>query len=351
MPHAFLIAVLCVLALARTADGDTLREAYSRPVNDWPAAKTDDVGFAEFGPLPASRPTDARKAELGARLFVDRGLSPAGNISCMSCHDPSLGFTIADPTAAGHDGTKGLRNPTALWDTPNRALLGWDGGSDDLHQRVLQPLTDPTEMGNPDLGDVLRRLRESSIYRRAFQTVFETGEITAPHMAEALAAYLQTQTQKSRFDLFVAGNSDALTDTEIDGLHLFRTKAGCANCHFGPRLTDDRFHNLGLSSFREPREDLGRFRVTGRAEDIGRFQTPSLRHIATSAPYMHHGLFANLEGVVNFYARGGGEIWARNAREAADPAYKFAAAVSPHIRPLDLSAAEKAALVAFLKAL
>jgi cytochrome c peroxidase len=348
-----LIVILCLLTLGGADAGDTLRSIYSRPIGEWPTLRTDQAVFVELGPLPPVQLAAgaAQKAELGARLFADAGLSAAGNISCTSCHAPSAGFSVPTPTATGVDGTKGRRNPTALWDTPHRATFGWDGGSADLHERLLQPLTERSEMGNADIAGVLRRLENEPAYRTKFQAVFDPGDITAGHLAEALAVYLAAQARPSRFDLFLSGNTEALADDEILGLHLFRTKAGCVSCHFGPRFTDDGFHNLGLSSFREPSEDLGRFRITGQAEDIGRFQTPSLRQVATSAPYMHHGLFDTLEGVVNFYARGGGEIWARNAREAADPAYVYAAALSPQIQPLELSAAEKAALVAFLKTL
>ncbi|MFC0219841.1 cytochrome-c peroxidase [Pseudochelatococcus lubricantis] len=348
------VAALLGLVPARGSSDGALRAAYSGPVSEWPAATLDNgVNFVEFAPLPVTTAAEgaARKAVLGARLFADPALSVNGSLSCASCHDPAAGFTIRSAHALGHDGTPGLRNPTALLDTPARSAFGWDGAPVSLHERLLMPLTDRSEMGNPGLGDVLARIKEAPGYRASFGEAFGTSGIDAPRLAEALAAYLVAQPRENRFDRFLAGDHNALSDREIEGLHLFRTKAGCANCHFGPRLTDDGFHNLRLSSFREPREDLGRYRVTSRPEDIGRFQTPSLRSVADTAPYMHHGHVGSLEGVVNFYARGGGEVWARNAREAADPMYPHAAALSPHIRPLDLGAEEKAALVAFLKTL
>ena len=350
-----LAATALVLAPSQSSpEHDGLRAAYSRPVAAWPAPRLDDnVAFIEFAPLPPVAMTDAdqRKAHLGARLFADPALSVNGALSCASCHDPASGFTIPRANAHGHDGTPGLRNPTALLDTPARSAFGWDGAPASLSKRMLMPLTDASEMGNASLGDVIFRIESAPDYRAAFTSAFQAEGIDAARLAETLTAYISAQTRPNRFDRFLTGDHGSLSDIEIRGLHLFRTPAGCANCHFGPRLTDDGFHNLRLSSFREPREDLGRYRVTRRLQDIGRFQTPSLRRVADTAPYMHHGHVRDLEGVVNFYARGGGEVWARNAREATDPMYPHAAALSPHIRPLDLDAEERAALVAFLKTL
>ncbi len=220
-----------------------------------------------------------------------------------------------------------------------------------LDEQSLRPLTQPDEMGFTSIDAVLARINSAPASLSAFSDAGDPAPITRAALGRALAAYLRTLDTPTRWDRFLAGEPAALDDREIRGLHLFRTKAGCANCHFGPRLTDDGFHNLKISAFGEPSQDLGRFDVTGNPDDAGRFRTPSLRHVARTAPYMHNGLFETLEGVVNFYARGGGEVWARNADEAAHPLYPHAARLSRHIRPLDLSDDEKAALVAFLRAL
>lgn len=380
-----LALALCALSPASGTDlqrdAVTLRAAYSRPIGEWPAPVLDrGVDFVELAPLETTLPSRGdvyparlRRAvpaegelatrapeiralgeqvlALGERLFADPTLSASGVLSCASCHDPGAGFTVRSPTAFGHGGAQGLRNPVALLDTPHRVSFGWDGGSTDLQERILAPFTDPGEMGNTSLAAVLDRIGDVPSYRMAFSMAFGATKPDAPSLARALIAYLEAQPRDNRFDRFLTGDTGALSDTEIEGLHLFRTKARCVNCHFGQRLTDDRFHNLRLSSFREPSEDLGRYGVTGRMTDIGRFQTPSLRQVANTAPYMHHGLIETLEGVVHFYNRGGGEVWARNAREASDPQYPHAAAISPHIRPLDLSPDERAALVAFLRTL
>lgn len=95
-----------------------------------------------------------------------------------------------------------------------------------------------------------------------------------------------------------------LTDSEINGLHLFRTKANCINCHNTPYFSDQKFHNIGLTYFGREYEDLGLYNISKRNEDVGKFKTPTLREVSQTAPYMHNGLFPNIRGVLNMYNAG-----------------------------------------------
>lgn len=347
-------ALLAALAVPAAAD---LAALYRRPSAQWPAAWIDPgVAFEELAAAtPASAaPQDAARAALGARLFADPRLSASGRIACASCHQPAHGWSVPAPVARGEHGASGRRNPPDLRNAPGHARWGWDGRGASLAAQSLAPLTAPHEMANPALEPVIARLRAAPGHAQAFARAYGTREVTAAHLGDALAAYqagLARQAPPTRFDRFAQGEWTALDAQEIRGLHLFRTKARCANCHFGPRLSDGKFHNLRISSFGEKAQDLGRHAVTGRAEDAGAFRTPSLRRVRESPPYMHSGLFASLEGAINLYDRGGGEVWARNAAEADHPLYPHAARLSPHIRPLGLSEDEKAALAAFLRAL
>ncbi|MFG1374655.1 cytochrome c peroxidase [Xanthobacter oligotrophicus] len=348
---AGLVALAGLLpALAQDRGRESVRAAYAGPLQTWPAPWIDPgVAFVELAAAPPS-PPHSPEAELGGRLFRDPLLSADGHIACASCHEPGHGFSVPEAVGRGIGGAPGRRNPPALFSVAASPRLDWDGGGGDLSARVLAPLTAADEMGNTGLALVMTRL-SASAYAADFTHLFGAEGASPRTLAAVLAAYLETLDTPTRFDRFMAGDRAALSDTEVSGLHLFRTKARCANCHFGPRLTDEGFHNLRLSFFGEPAQDLGRFSVTGAADDAGRFRTASLRHVSESPPFMHNGLFPTLEGVVNLYDRGGGEVWARNAREAARPLYGEAARRSPHLRPLGLTAGEKAALVAFLKAL
>lgn len=330
-----LAALALALGLTGPAAGEPLRALYEKPASQWPAPWVDEgVAFVELGALAPPPTPPAPLVQLGQRLFFDTRLSANGRVACASCHRPDQGWTVRTPTATGANGAPGRRNPPGLQDVARRAHWAWDGAARSLAEQALRPLTDPQEMGNASLSEVGRRMG-----------------LSPARMGEALAAFQHTLQSRSRFDRFAQGEHRALTDLELKGLHLFRTTARCANCHFGPTLSDGRFHNLGIAFFGEPSQDLGRFEVTRRCEDVGRFRTAGLRGVARTAPYMHHGLFDSLAGVLNLYARGGGDPRNGRAGVANDPLYACAQRVSPHLQALPLSAADIAALQAFLQAL
>ena len=109
---------------------------------------------------------------------------------------------------------------------------------------------------------------------------------------------------KSKFDKFVSGDAKQFTDQEVLGLHLFRTKARCINCHNTAYFSDNQFHNIGLTYYGREYEDLGRYNITKIATNVGEFKTPTLREVTQNAPYMHNGLFPHVRGVLNMYNAG-----------------------------------------------
>ncbi|WP_404413577.1 cytochrome-c peroxidase [Brevundimonas vesicularis] len=112
-------------------------------------------------------------------------------------------------------------------------------------------------------------------------------------------------------------------------------------------LSDQRFHNLGLSFYGRAREDLGRYDVTGDPADVGAFRTPSLLGINRTGPWMHNGLFPTLEGVVAFYNVGGARPRPR-PEQVNDPLFST---TDPLLIERNLTRDEREALVAFLEAL
>jgi cytochrome c peroxidase len=191
-------------------------------------------------------------------------------------------------------------------------------------------------------------LASSRGYRARFEAAFGDAEPTVARALTALADFERTVVSdgSSDFDAFLGGRHDALDDAAVRGLHLFRTKARCVNCHHGPLLTDGGFHDLGLSYYGRKLQDLGRYRVTEDPADVGRFKTPSLRNVLRTAPYMHNGLF-DLDGVVNMYSAGMSTLKPRPEQEG-DPLFPRK---SPLLQPLGLDAGEKADLKAFLASL
>ena len=189
-------------------------------------------------------------------------------------------------------------------------------------------------MGN-SIAEVLRSLNAHAEYPNLFKAAFDDG-VTANNLAKALAGFQRTLLLgDSRIDRFrISGQAGALSDAERHGLWLWESKARCWRCHSGPNFSDEQFHNTGVSWAKKPL-DQGRYEVTLKEEDRGKFKTPTLRALTWTAPYMHDGSFASLEDVVEFYSRGG----------SANPN------LDPSLVPLGLSKREMQSLVAFLKAL
>lgn len=271
-------------------------------------------GLDAFLPVPESNPLTIEKIKLGRQLFFDKRLSRDRSMSCASCHDPKLGFGDSRKLAVGVGGRTGTRRAPRIVNRVYGSSFFWDGRATTLEFQVLQPISDPNEM-DLDLAEAESRVGLDSAALR-----------------DALASYVRTiLSGDAPYDRYLQGDRAALTGQQRLGLKLFTGKAGCASCHVGPNLTDERFHNTGIGL----PADQGRFAVTKKPEDRGAFKTPSLREVALTPPFMHDGSLATLEDVIEYYDKGG----TRNENLDAD------------VRELHLSADERLALAAFLRAL
>lgn len=330
-----------------------LRAAYAGPTEHWPAPTIDaGVDFVELGRVPpaaypATNPWSQAKQDLGRALFFDGRLSGTGQMACASCHDSGLGWSDGRTTSLGHGALALPRNAPSILNAAHATSFFWDGRAANLEDQALAVLENNREMGTSTPA-VLAKLRSSRGYRAMFAAAFGDDEPTMPRLLAALATFERAQVSdgSSNFDRFLAGEADALSDAQVRGLHLFRTKARCVNCHHGPRLSDGRFHDLGLSYYGRKFEDLGRYQVTKDPADVGRFKTPSLRNVGRTAPYMHNGLF-DLPGLVNMYDAGMATLRRRPEQEQ-DPLFPTK---SPLLQPLGLTPEEKRDLLAFLDAL
>jgi len=276
---------------------------------------------------------DPAVVALGEELFFDPILSADRGVACASCHDPALGFAANTPVSTGVHGRKTLRNAPTLY---NRALgesFMWDGRAATLEEQVLLPIENELEM-DLALAEAVQRLAQDPARAQGFQRAFGAPPDEA-RLASALASYVRTLVYgDSPVDRFRAADFAALDSAARQGLWLYESRGRCWRCHSGPNFTDESFHNTGVG-VKAGQPEEGRFAVTGREEDRGRFKTPTLRGLTETAPYMHDGSVATLEDIVAFY-RGGGH---------ANPG------LDPVLAPLDMSAEDAANLVAFLKAL
>lgn len=324
-------------------------------------------------PVPAANPLTAAKVALGRKLFYDRRLSLNGTMSCAMCHIPEQGFTSNElATAVGIEGRTVRRNAPTLLNAAYLARLFHDGREYSLEQQIWGPLLAHNEMGNPAVGTVVRKLEELTDYRGPFTAAFGGRGPSMETVGQALASYQRTLVSgDSPFDRwYYGGDGAALGEAAQRGFRLFTGKAGCAACHtIGTEhalLTDDALHNTGVgyaesmageppsrkvtvapgvvvdvptavvAAVSEPAPgDLGLYEVTQDPDDRWKYRTPTLRNVALTAPYMHDGSLPTLDAVVAFYDAGG------VPNEVLDPL----------IRPLGLSTAERADLVAFLRSL
>lgn len=336
--------------LAGDYSSEDLRVAYAGKPETWPAPTItgSEKPFSEMGQgaRPVRQVSDPELVSLGQALFFSPVLSGSEDLSCATCHDPGRAFSREDRQAVGHNGMMGTRNAPGLLGVKDTAPYFWDGRAASLEAQAVEPILNPIEMAGVR-ESVESRLNAREEWRDLFQLAGEEGPIVLEDVGRALAAYERTLTSESAFDRFLAGDQSALTDEQLKGLHLFRTKARCMTCHNGAALSDGEFHNIGLVYYGRKYEDLGRYAETQKAEDVGKFNTPSLRNVSRTAPYMHNGLLPSLRGVVNYY-NGGGARPARKDDQMDDPLFP---STSDRLVPLDLTPEERDALVAFLETL
>ena len=282
---------------------------------------------------PPDNPVTPEKAALGRRLFDDPRLSVDQSLACSDCHQVERAFSDGKRLAVGVRDQQGTRNAPAIINRTYGRTFLWDGRASTLEEQVLLPIQHPLEM-DADLPTVVERLRTDPTYPRQFATVFGSPP-DVRSLSQALATYVRTIfSGASDYDRFAAGDTTALSPLAQRGLRLFRGRARCTRCHTGSNLTDEDFHNTGVSWGHRP-YDAGRAVVTGVPRDTGKFKTPTLREVERTAPYMHDGSIATLEEVVDFYDRGGNDNPFRDN----------------DLRRLSLTAGEKAALLAFLTSL
>lgn len=327
--------------------------SYKKNISLWPKPIIDKgVEWKEFSSIKRDsayfKIQDQPIVILGKMLFFDPKLSGSNQISCSSCHDPEMGWTDRRKVSLGNNHLEGTRNTQSLYNIGERTSFFWDGRSATLEDQANGPLSAFHEM-DMDLSKLPQKISEYKEYRKLFKDAFHDEVVTNKRIAEALSSFQKTiKSQPSRFDRFIDGDHKSLTDEEIYGMHLFRTKARCMNCHNGKYLTDESFHNIGLTYYKRKFQDLGRYEITKNAEDVGKFKTPSLRDLLNTRPWMHNGFFDDLDGLINLYNSGMHMIDPTPEKKLADPLYPY---TDPLLQPLNLTKEEKSALKSFLEAL
>lgn len=281
---------------------------------------------------------------LGRKLFFEKALSGNNTRSCATCHQPDKYFTdgLSRNTSITDNGILPRHTPGLLYAGYQYSQF-WDGRAGSLEEQVLHVLHSPQEMDSRD-DTLLQRLHRQTSY----------NTLTLPQVQAALAAYLRTLAPfNAPFDKYIAGNTQAMTAQQQAGANIFMGKAQCATCHFAPLFNGlipplynrTEFEVLGTpanSDLLHPQADNDSGRLAFFPIDFykGAFKTPTVRNTAATAPYMHNGAFQTMEQVIDFYDKGGG-----NGIGLSVPNQTLSA------MPLQLTAEEKKALIAFMEAL
>lgn len=235
--------------------------------------------------LPQSVKVNQAKARLGHALFFDTILSHDGTISCASCHDLQNGGGDGLKVSFGIHGQKGSVNAPTVYNAVFNFRQFWDGRAEDLQEQATGPITNPVEMGS-SFKEIIAKLKKSR-YKKLFDAIYKDG-ITKKNITDAIAEYEKTLiTPNSRFDKYLRGDENALTQKEKEGYELFKSK-GCISCHNGENIGGNLYNRFGIFE-QTGSKWLGRYNVTHRERDTYFFKVPSLRNVARTAPYFHDG--------------------------------------------------------------
>lgn len=282
-------------------------------------------------------PSTITKEELGKQLFFDPILSENKTISCASCHIPSFAFADTVAFSRGVHGRIGKRNAPSVMNQSARESFFWDGRAATLEAQALFPIQDVNEMNLP-IATAVWRLNNNKKYKNLFRKVFKENP-NKHNLGIAIAAYERTlETSATPNDRWMNDEPNGMTEQQVRGRDIFRNKAKCFECHFTGDFTADEFRSIGLFNGKE-HNDSGRYLITKKHDDIGKFKVPGLRNIAMTAPYMHDGSFKTLRAVIDYYD---------NPHAAMPDGINRDTVLA---KPLGLTETEKQALEAFLHAL
>lgn len=320
---------------------ETLREKYTKNIAQWPVAEWyKNIEERELAALPVNTSKDkVELIALGKALFFDPRTGN-GMKTCASCHNPDTYWidqkTTADGIALHHRNTPSMEN---VWYLEGK--LFHDGRAKTYREQIAEAINSPIEMGG-NTSSLSSKLMSIPGYVDLYESAYNNKNMTIEGLLDAIAAYSKSiSSGETAFDRFVQGDYQALNDQQLEGLHLFRTKGKCINCHNGPYFTDLDFHNLGYAVTNKGAVDNGRFESSKLESDKGKFRTPGLRNISNTAPYMHNGSIATLSELINLLSSG----------MPQKTGQQINGVLSPHIQNVRLSSKEQENIIAFLASL
>ena len=353
------LIIACSKSENEIAQEDLVAKYLNLPATSYNYANPSLPAYLAAPPIQGqiNTPADNQITDLGATLgrvlFYDKNLSKNKTISCASCHKQENAFSDFEVVSKGFNGGSTRRNSMSLIDAKYYpiGMFFWDQRAATLEQQVLMPIQDLVEMGIT-LDTLVKRVQDQPYYTSLFAKAFGNGMINSNTISKALSQFVRSIiSYQSKYDqgrqtlpTAPAPPPNAVfpnfTAQENRGKEIFLSPiGGCAPCHGSETFTAPEAKNNGLDA---TITDRGFGTVTGNAADDGEFKVTSLRNVELTAPYMHDGRFTSLEQVIEHYNSG-----VKNHPNLS-PQLKL-----PNGQPrlLNISAADKVALVAFLKTL
>lgn len=291
------------------------------------------------------------KIELGKKLFFEPRLAANGNMACVTCHNPKKAYADGLITNMDNSNSALQRNTPTLINTIYQKNFFWDGRSPTLADQISSVFTNEKEF-NAMVHQFSDEILKDTTYQSMFKNVFGNVKLKNIHVIKAISSYVGTLNGfNSKFDENIRGEKDDFSEQEKLGMNLFMGKALCATCHFMPLtngtvppfFTETEKEVIGVPNSNrnlELDDDLGFFWRFQEELHRGMFKTPTVRNAALTAPYMHNGVYATLEEVIDFYNKGGGGGMGFDLERQTLP-----------FNELNLSEQEQQALVAFIKTL
>ena len=314
--------------------------------------------------VPAGNPMSIEKVALGRHLFYDKRLSGNQTQSCASCHKQELAFADERAVGLGATGASHTRGSMSLANVAYSPTLTWANPvMFELERQAQVPLfgDNPIELGLRSQDEVVQRLQAVPRYRELFAAAFpgEPEPITMTNVLRAIATFERTLLSgSSPYDRYLSGDASALSESAKRGMVFVTSNEDhrfeCNHCHGGFNFSDHvtyengpvfgsnpPYHQTGLYDLdgrgTYPAPNTGAHEVSQRPDDMGKFKAPTLRNIALTPPYMHDGSIKTLGEVIDHYSKGGR---ARNV-----------ARTDQFVKPFEISAQEKADIIAFLESL
>jgi len=293
-------ALIIVAALAVV--GCTKKETPAPASEEAAAVEKEKPAVEPILPLPSSVEVNMDKVLLGRSLYHDTILSGDGTVACVTCHSLDHGGAEPRKTSKGIGGQIGPINSPTVLNSGYNFVQFWDGRAKDLQEQAAGPVANPIEMG-ANWDGVVARLKKNKKYAATFAKLYEDG-VTQANATDAIAEYEKSLITPSRFDEFLLGDENAITDAEKQGYATFK-EVGCTACHTGINVGGTMFQKMGLvKDYFAGRgtplteADMGRFNVSKKPADKHFFKVPSLRNIELTPPYLHDGSQSTLEGTV-----------------------------------------------------